>query len=651
MLRSHPFARWPATLAFTAASLVAAHAAADTSPVVRIVPTGPVVLRPLPPAAPAPPAGPALPGAAPSPGTAPAEPAPLAPPTAYLDRNLPAGEPFDMELALPGKSDVYPSVEIWPLEEQQDTKHCAATAPTSAGVRQSYRLGMRATGTDKDRVFVAKVPALQVGQEYCFKVNVSSSLEAGDLSDVATSAAGWLMRQPVLPGKSCFRPGDREDADLPAYEDALAAALRLRGPQLVDGVAPARAALDQFHRGGEGKCNAVVKEQTGAAAAADEVAKKETLLDTRKAEVRALPLLDRAPAPLVRVGDNVTLATALLTDAATVADVNAAAADLRVRAGRHGAPHALDRWATLLQRFAREIDGATPAARKKAADEARREAARIAPLPAVQIWNGTDFESLETFREHPEALGADRVAAQLKTIAASLAKESKEEREKADRWIAAFETLGKARAALDDASAGRQKAAAAALKAEDDLRKALESAFTSEGVRQALLVRFSVLMDDKAGHGKTPDAANYAALDAGMVVAFPSGGSTSQPWILPYLGFNFYTTAVDRKISLDDLTGGASMRFRQRVSLTLGVTLTAPALVGRTVQPLVLDRYPLAAIGVRLTTYVRLTGGGVFYKLADKNPASAGESLHVAPFVGMSADVDLLHILGLNPKL
>jgi hypothetical protein len=102
---------------------------------------------------------------------------------------------------------------------------------------------------------------------------------------------------------------------------------------------------------------------------------------------------------------------------------------------------------------------------------------------------------------------------------------------------------------------------------------------------------------------------------------------------------------VDRTIDLRDLTGTFWNQVRQRVSLTIGITLSTPSIAGRTLSAPLLSHYPIAALGVRLTNYTRVTAGAVFYKIGDANPASAATSLTVAPFVGAALDVDIIHLL------
>jgi hypothetical protein len=174
---------------------------------------------------------------------------------------------------------------------------------------------------------------------------------------------------------------------------------------------------------------------------------------------------------------------------------------------------------------------------------------------------------------------------------------------------------------------------------------ALSTVFGSTGFAQGIVVTDDYSATATAGQGVTPAAANYASVDAGAFVGFPSGGTTSQPMVVPYLGLNFYTTAVDRTVPLDQLTGTLSMRVRQRLSLTLGSSLATPSVPGRTVSAAFSSIFPVVGLGCRVSQYLRLTAGAIIYNLADINPASAAEHLSAAPFVGGSLDIDVIHIL------
>jgi hypothetical protein len=131
-------------------------------------------------------------------------------------------------------------------------------------------------------------------------------------------------------------------------------------------------------------------------------------------------------------------------------------------------------------------------------------------------------------------------------------------------------------------------------------------------------------------------------VDLGVAFAF----TDFDTWFLPYVGLNLYAVPVDRTIAPSQLTGSAAHKYLwQRLSVTLGVSLSAPTTAGRTVEAPLLSRYPMAALGYRVGSYSRVVGGVVFYKLADPNPLSARRSLQGSPFVGASLDVDLVHLL------
>lgn len=200
----------------------------------------------------------------------------------------------------------------------------------------------------------------------------------------------------------------------------------------------------------------------------------------------------------------------------------------------------------------------------------------------------------------------------------------------------------------DAEAQSRTKQASAAVNAKLQAFEAALPGMFTEAVRTSIVVSvMNIDLSSLAGHGATPSAANFGSIDAGAFVAFPSGGTQSATdiWLVPYLGLNLYSAAVDRTIELSQLTGSWLDRARQRVSLTIGVTLSAPSLAGRTLSAPFLGRYPLVALGLRTSSYSRITAGAVIYDLADANPASAAHELRAAPFVGAALDIDLIHLL------
>ena len=71
---------------------------------------------------------------------------------------------------------------------------------------------------------------------------------------------------------------------------------------------------------------------------------------------------------------------------------------------------------------------------------------------------------------------------------------------------------------------------------------------------------------------------------------------------------------------------------------------STPSLPGYTTSPALGSLSPLIAGGLRLTHYAQLSAGAVFVRVNDPNPASAAQSLHAAPVVGLSVDLALVSL-------
>jgi hypothetical protein len=252
--------------------------------------------------------------------------------------------------------------------------------------------------------------------------------------------------------------------------------------------------------------------------------------------------------------------------------------------------------------------------------------------PAFEIWNGRRFVPTDQFVKDP-GTDLDVTIAMMQLLPATPER---------GQWINALAELRAARqnrAAAERAPGDFRAGLAAQVKL---LRELVLQAFSREDVRRALVVSGArSVLTPTAGLGQTPSKANFASVDLGAAVAFP-GFDT---WTLPYLGLNVYTVPVDRTIPPGELTGTTLDQLRQRVSLTIGTTLTAPTSPGRTLSAPFLGRYPLLAVGVRFGEYTRAVVGSVFYDANDPNPASADKRLHAALFFGASLDADVIDIL------
>lgn len=141
---------------------------------------------------------------------------------------------------------------------------------------------------------------------------------------------------------------------------------------------------------------------------------------------------------------------------------------------------------------------------------------------------------------------------------------------------------------------------------------------------------------------KTLSAGSYISPDVGVLIGAPIHKEVFDLWLLPYLGVNLYLTPVERRIPLSELVGAT---WKQRLSLTIGATLSAPADPKQTIKPLFLERYPLIALGFRMTHYSRITIGSLFCFVGDANPASKEDRLVAAPFISLSLDADLFELI------
>lgn len=174
------------------------------------------------------------------------------------------------------------------------------------------------------------------------------------------------------------------------------------------------------------------------------------------------------------------------------------------------------------------------------------------------------------------------------------------------------------------------------------LNDALTEALNATSVRQRIVVATGpVTLGAQTATAATRDAVNFAVPAAGAsFVWWPD----QSPALVGWGGVSFYSTAVDRDVPLNELAGAPGDVFRQRVSLTVAVARSTPALPGYSTTPALGSLSPLITGGLRLTHYAQLTAGAVFVRVDDPNPASAASSLHAAPVVGLSVDLALVSL-------
>lgn len=126
-------------------------------------------------------------------------------------------------------------------------------------------------------------------------------------------------------------------------------------------------------------------------------------------------------------------------------------------------------------------------------------------------------------------------------------------------------------------------------------------------------------------------ANRYVTADAGLLVA---------PEIhkgVAYLGVNFYRVAINRDVSLTQLSS-----FSRKTSLTLGLTAQSIADSGSVKRSdLFASQSLVVGIGYRLTDVFRLAAGGLVFNRKDPNPLVNRERLAVTPYFSISFDFNL----------
>ena len=215
---------------------------------------------------------------------------------------------------------------------------------------------------------------------------------------------------------------------------------------------------------------------------------------------------------------------------------------------------------------------------------------------------------------------------------------------------AAAEDLEKANQRKDPALIAQATRADAQARAEVKAQQTPVATNPADAVPAALQdVRFDLATPAAPlpASASTLDPNNYASVDAGVALGMPlvKSGADFRTQVLPYVGLNLYSTAVERNVPLDQLTGSWLDTLRQRVSLTVGVTLENPSSPGWTVKPVLLGKVPLVAIGYRMTQYTRLSAGLIVFLLGSRNPVEDRSRFGSAAFVGYSIDFDVLTLL------
>lgn len=137
----------------------------------------------------------------------------------------------------------------------------------------------------------------------------------------------------------------------------------------------------------------------------------------------------------------------------------------------------------------------------------------------------------------------------------------------------------------------------------------------------------------------------WVTADVGVLTGFfgPKDGEIEKHGVSMSFGLSFYLTAVDKAEPLRLKQWGLCHDFWRRFSVMAGFTLTKPTGVDTLgVGGVLGDRLLTLGAGLRLTDYVRVSSGALFYSQTDPSPLSDRKDIHAAPYIMGSIDLDVL---------
>jgi len=577
-----------------------------------------------------------------------------------VDRAIPAGVPFTVQLPVDEPGQVVATFEVWPLE---DAKVCGQP---NMGSPQYQKLGMSPGNKINDQNYVvANVSKLQIDTVYCYRVTGTTLLAKPVLREIATTAAQEMVKAlekrvaevapTESPGTICsdmitysvFKKELRSSLDKKNFDADEESAAKLASAYWIGGNKGDKAG-DKDGVDGPRTCVDYVDSLRGTETTdivdSEVKAIRDALGKPAHREIR-----DPGP-PRIPFSAGAELIPVDSESCLDEANIDTCIGHLVAQSGKQKYPANRDwieKWITAL----RTVKLAKPELRVEELKKAR-------PLPAVadgarpyfelyrkaqkEFWAFPDYIDQLTKGQTP-IIEIDDAVAQLTAyevrtkinvtatkqllvgLNSKLKLQTKAKGEHADKLVK--------RAAKKDTLTSA--IAGAMMGPEEDDKAA------NKGVRSFLRVKFGFRPGQgQGGHYETPTPKNYASVDVGVLAAAPFRGGVD-PWIIPYVGLNLYFGSVDRDIPFDAMVGNSWQRLRQRISLTLGTTLTKPSVANRRTEGVFLGSYPLVSLGFRTTHYTRMGIGALFYRLGDVNPASTDLTLRAAPFISFSLDLDI----------
>lgn len=135
--------------------------------------------------------------------------------------------------------------------------------------------------------------------------------------------------------------------------------------------------------------------------------------------------------------------------------------------------------------------------------------------------------------------------------------------------------------------------------------------------------------------------------DFGLVVIGNAPGKGLVHDVVPYLGFNINFRSIDKNIPMSAVH---HKPWNYYFSFSAGLTLSSIG-IDKKRDDLFAGRSLMGGFGFRLNNYLKIIGGGVFYKKYSLNPLSDEKSVAVSPYFGLSVDYELSDLFGGINKL
>ncbi|WP_343670846.1 hypothetical protein [Chitinophaga sp.] len=128
----------------------------------------------------------------------------------------------------------------------------------------------------------------------------------------------------------------------------------------------------------------------------------------------------------------------------------------------------------------------------------------------------------------------------------------------------------------------------------------------------------------------------------GLVSVFKTEGSFGFQDLVPYLGFNINFRSIDKDIPMRFVR---YKTWRHYFSFVAGITLRSLAVQGKR-EDFFGNSSLLTGLGLRLSNYIKLTGGTLWFKATDPNPVSTNKPIRILPYAGVSLDLELRELFG-----